>query len=286
MQYLTKKQTGFTLIEISLTLLLLGVLLMGSLQLSGAFKQVAKSTQAKSQMLTIKAAMLAYLKVNQFLPCPDTSGDGEQNTKVVGGVTVCQSRSGTLPYKSLQIEGKDPWHNPFYYRVNARSENKNYVNDICQTASVFGQKGNRTVKTGAAMCPTSKIFYCGHCSDVCSTSCDFSGDPRTVNAPPYFNIATPPNGVENADGFKNMVVENDAGTTINNGIVAMVVSFGSKGQQISANCNANTTAGSPERENCNGDANFALSTLGKFDNYLTWLTIYDVKQAIMTARGM
>jgi len=289
MSYFKNKQMGFTLIEISLTLILLGILLVAGLSISGTFKKVAKATQAKQQMASIKSALKAYLTVNQFLPCPDTNGDGVQDTKIQGGVTVCKSRSGTLPYQTLEIEATDPWHNPFYYRVNARAENKTRINDLCETASVFGQTGTRTVKSGAGMCPASHIFYCTHCTDACgSTLCDFSSsaDPRTNDAPPYFNIATPPKGVDNANGLKNMLVQNDAGDQIDNAIPVMVVSFGQKGQQILADCNANTTAGSAERENCNGDANFQISAKPDFDNYLTWLTIYDIKKAMMNSRGM
>ncbi|MDG4811703.1 prepilin-type N-terminal cleavage/methylation domain-containing protein [Hydrogenovibrio sp. 3SP14C1] len=282
---------GFTLIEMAFALLLIGLILGSGLSFFGVFHEVENSKVAERQMLEIKQAMLTYLKVNKHLPCPDTDQDGKENRKESGGVLVCRDREGQLPSRDLGVPREDVWHNPFYYRVNARSENKKYINDLCQSASVFGQAGARTLPSQSGICDTSHIFYC-HCSSAktdgaCVGNCRFSEDPRPGDFSPYFIVETPPNGVDEADSLKNMKVIDEKQEEIDNGIVAMVVSFGKNGLQTWQNCQSATASGTEERENCDGDQSgvFQINRSDVMDDYLIWLNMYDAKQALLEVRG-
>lgn len=280
-------QQGFTLLEISIALLLVGILLGGALTINSASRQVDKADETKAQMNAIKNGLLSYLKVNKYLPCPDIDNDGVEDRKISGGVSVCKSRNGTLPYQTLVLPEVDAWGNPFYYRVNARAELSGDVNDLCETASVFGLSGTRTKPSTAALCTQNGVFYCDKCSDVCGMGCDYNADPRTVDAPPYFSWHTPPKGAENPDGYKNMLVEDESGNEYENAVVAMVVSFGSNGAQTWTDCDQATLANSVERANCDNDAAgvFKVDTAVTMDDYLTWITIFDVKSAMLDVRG-
>lgn len=284
-------QTGFTLIEMAFALLLIGLIVGGGLSFLGSFHQAENSKIAEKQMLDIKQAMLTYLKVNKHLPCPDTDADGKENRKESSGVSVCKAREGALPSRDLGVPRKDVWHNAFYYRVNARSENKKYINDLCQSASVFGQMGERTLPNESGVCATSNLFYC-HCSSAkadgaCTGNCRFSEDPRPGDFPPYFVMSTPPNGVDEADALKNMKVIDEQQAEVDNGIVAMVVSFGKNGLQTWEDCLGATATGSEERENCDGDQSgvFQINRSDVMDDYLTWINMYDAKQALLKVRG-
>lgn len=285
------RQKGFTLIEMAFALLLIGLIVGGGLSFLGSFHQVENSKIAETQMLDIKQAMLTYLKVNKHLPCPDTDQDGKENRKESSGVSICRAREGRLPSRDLGVPREDIWHNAFYYRVNARSENKKYINDLCQSASVFGRMGERTLPNGSGVCETSNLFYC-HCSSAksdgaCLGNCRFSEDPRTDDFSPYFVLETPPNGVDEADSLKNMKVIDEKQEEIDNGIVAMVVSFGRNGLQTWDDCLSATTSGTAERENCDGDQSgvFQINRSGEMDDYLTWINMYDAKQALLEVRG-
>lgn len=281
------KRQGFTLVEISLALLLIGILTTGLLTFNDGFKQLTKAEETKAQLTQIKMGLMSYLKVNRHLPCPDIDADGVEDRRISSSVSVCRSRHGTLPYQTLSVSDEDAWGSPFYYRVNARSEQSGRINDLCETASVFGYSGARTKPNSAALCSRNGVFYCDKCGDVCGGSCDYNADVRQSDAPPYFSLHTPPKGSENADGYKNMLVENEHGEEFENAIVVMVVSFGSNGTQTWQDCELATAANSPERANCDNDTAgvFQIETSGYLDDYLTWVTLHDVKQALIEVRG-
>ncbi len=296
-QKIPSPQKGFTLIEISLALLLIGILMASVLTLSSSMETTDKSKQAQQQVLQIKQALLTYLKVNKHLPCPDTSGDGKQNIRLSSGITTCKKRQGFLPTLDIGVKDKDAWGNAFYYRVNPRSENKKYINDYCQAASVFGQSGAGSVPNKGGLCTDSQVYYCqcaaAKSDGACPGLCDFNADPRTLgttpgNTPPYFMLDSPAVGVDNASALKNMTVIEENGNIVETGIVAMVVSFGQNGQQTWDHCQANTQANSAERNNCDNDqaGEFELDLSAPLDDYLTWITMNDVKQAMIAIKGI
>lgn len=281
------KQQGVTLVEIALALLLIGLLTTGALTFNGVFRQLTKAEETKEQLSQIKMGLMSYLKVNHYLPCPDTNSDGLEDRRISLGVSVCQSRQGTLPYQTLSVTDKDAWGSPFYYRVNPRTEQNQRINDLCETASIFGYSGARVKPDSSALCEKNGVFYCDKCGDVCGGACDYNTDVRQNDAPPYFSLHTPPKGAENADGYKNMRVLNEQGAEFENAIVVMVVSFGSNGTQTWLDCEQATTAASPERANCDNDSAgvFQIDTSDYLDDYLTWITLHDVKQAMIDVRG-
>ena len=100
-------------------------------------------------------------------------------------------------------------------------------------------------------------------------------------------METPPNGVDEADALKNMKVIDENQEEIDNGIVAMVVSFGRNGLQTWQDCLSATAPGTEERENCDGDPPgiFQVNRFGERGDYLTWINLYDAKQALLEVRG-
>jgi prepilin-type N-terminal cleavage/methylation domain-containing protein len=282
---------GFTLIEIAIVLVIIGLLTTGGGYLIAQQFQSSKRMQAKNELSTIHDSLLTYVKVNGYLPCPDKltgngAMDGVEDRKSNGS---CSTREGQLPYQTLGVNDLDPWHNSYYYRVNARAEDINRVTDICQSASVFGAiKAGGVVRTkGAnfAMCPETRQYYCRNCNDVCGVACDFNADPRPyTNRPPYFHTSTRPIGAE-ADGFKNLTITDwKAGNTLSELNVAVVVSFGSNGRLTWAGSNhCPTSLPSEEHENCDNDSDFIASDLSSFDDLIIGVTLNEVKRAAIEA---
>jgi hypothetical protein len=106
-----------------------------------------------------------------------------------------------------------------------------------------------------------------------------------MDAPPYFRLDTPPVGIDNADSLKNMVVQDASENELDNGIVAMVVSFGRNGEQAWSNCDNQTMTNAMELENCDGDADFRLNQGSLQDDFLGWLNVLDVKRAMIEVNG-
>jgi len=284
----SQKQLGFTLLEIAVALLLIGLLLGGVLTVTTAFNSIGKSDQQQLQMLDIRAVMLTYLKVNKHLPCPDTDDDGHENRKTSASLEVCRQREGTLPYKDLGIDGRDAWGNFYYYRVNQRAESSTYINDVCQSSSVFGQSGNVTVTSSLGFCPNSQTYYCKNCSDACSTNCTYGSDTSIASktAPPYVQMFTPPVGADLAgdsnNSHKNLWLQDlESGDEIENSLAFMIVSFGHNGLQTWSECN---NAEAAERENCDSDIVFVEPDItSENKDYLSYLTFYEIKKALLEA---
>jgi len=106
------KIQGFTLIEMSVVLVIIG-LLIGSF-LTPLSQQVdqLKIESTEKHLEEIKSALLGFAIINGYLPCPDTDNDGSENA-------TCNAE-GDLPWADLGLnEGRrDEWGQPFRYRVD------------------------------------------------------------------------------------------------------------------------------------------------------------------------
>jgi len=134
-------QSGFTLIEIAIVLLIVGILLGYTVALLPVQDDLKRYRQVEQDMDRIVAALVGFAQVNGRLPCPDTSVgggtiDGSEDQidtwNVPGGVAgtdgtmdACDSYYGLLPKVTLGINGGadannnliDPWGQPYRYAV-------------------------------------------------------------------------------------------------------------------------------------------------------------------------
>ena len=235
----------------------------------------------------IASSMNTFLAVNSYIPCPDNDGDGLEDRSDSGGVSVCDSREGHLPFNDLGVKQKDAWGNAYYYRVHQRAESATYVNDVCEPASVLGRSGPRS-KVNLLMCPDTNVYYCAastssnNCDTpgVCPSTCTNTPDPRpstNTTLPPFFHLATPPFGT--VSGSLNIQVTDEAGIKVDEGVVALVVSWGANGSAVN---NQTCTGGTVnEIENCDGDRDFVHTKTGKNQDLITWVTVSQAKVAII-----
>jgi prepilin-type N-terminal cleavage/methylation domain-containing protein len=106
---------GFTLVELAIVLVIMGLLLTAFLTPLSAQLALKKNTETKVQLNEIREALLGYAlsHAKPYLPCPDTNGDGIENR--VGA--ACSNYEGRLPFSDLGLVGRDSWNNQFIYRV-------------------------------------------------------------------------------------------------------------------------------------------------------------------------
>jgi len=122
---------GFTLIEMTMVLLIVG-LLVGSFVIPLGAQMDINNIKATDQRLAqIKEALLGYAARNRRLPCPDTDTvlpkvrDGKENRKPdnscdeEGNISGQRFKEGDLPWADLGVDGKDAWGNYFRYRVDS-----------------------------------------------------------------------------------------------------------------------------------------------------------------------
>ena len=112
------KQVGFTLVEIAVVLVIVG-LLVGSF--IGTFSSRIDTTRRDNtikELEEIKRILMAYAftKTPPQLPCPDTNADGLADT--VFGSCAAAGAVGLLPWRDLGFGGSDAWDNRYSYWVS------------------------------------------------------------------------------------------------------------------------------------------------------------------------
>jgi prepilin-type N-terminal cleavage/methylation domain-containing protein len=110
----SKVQSGFSLVELSIVLVVIGLLLGGVIGSTVALIQSAQSRQADKDLELIRESLIGFLVENGRLPCADTDGDGIEN-----GPTPC-SNWGIVPFAQLGVPRSDPWGGDYRYRVDIR----------------------------------------------------------------------------------------------------------------------------------------------------------------------
>ncbi len=114
---MTREAQGFTLIEMAVVLLIVGLLLGGLLQPLANRMEQERRRDTTAYLENVQEALVGFALVNGRLPCPDTDGDGVENT------TGCQNlsttfNSGDLPWATLGVASADAWGGTVSYAVN------------------------------------------------------------------------------------------------------------------------------------------------------------------------
>ncbi|EDN68442.1 conserved hypothetical protein, secreted [Beggiatoa sp. PS] len=106
---------GFTLVEIAVVLMILGLLLGGLLIPLSAQMDQQKIRVTQQRLEEIKEALIGFAILNGYLPCPNLSPleDGQ------GRDPPCNSdNEGQIPWVVLGVERYDAWGRTFRYRID------------------------------------------------------------------------------------------------------------------------------------------------------------------------
>jgi prepilin-type N-terminal cleavage/methylation domain-containing protein len=113
---------GFSLLEMAVVLVILGLLLTGLLGGLGALRSTQKEGDTRRQLEEIREALITFAVVNKRLPCPATAavsdavaGAGLENAPTAAGCTG--GVVGVLPWATLGLSQTDGWGRRFTYRV-------------------------------------------------------------------------------------------------------------------------------------------------------------------------
>jgi len=131
-------QDGFTLIELAVVLVILGILAGSFITTLGSRIDVTQRAETRDEMEVIKQALYGYAMSNNFvhLPCPDCrnaaciksvvnfANDGiEDRVGAVCDVDVADAIAaqlpvGNLPWQTLGLSSGDSWGNRYSYWVS------------------------------------------------------------------------------------------------------------------------------------------------------------------------
>jgi len=180
---------GFTLIELAIVLVIIGVLVGSFIGTVGSRIDTTRRAEAISDLDDIKQAILgyAYSSAGPNLPCPDcnitagciggTKNDGLEDRRITG---ICYTDTGNVPWATLGLGRSDVWNTRYLYWVDTAFANLSPSFDlssgatgIIQTRVPDGGGGTtlENVATNAAMVVLTygKNTYGGTTADNSST---------------------------------------------------------------------------------------------------------------------
>ena len=115
---------GFTLVEMAMVLMILGILLSGVLVAIGDSTNSIRITRTQNQLEMLEEALYGFAQANGRLPCPAT--DTSDGVESFTGNGVCDAANGMIPNVTLGVYGSvnedgmllDAWQNPIRYSVS------------------------------------------------------------------------------------------------------------------------------------------------------------------------
>ena len=123
--YCTSQQ-GFTLIEIAIVMVIIGLLMGGGISIMGILNERKARNESVDYLKQAKEAVLSFAAINGRFPRPDTNTDGQEDSCAV----PCR---GFLPYQTLGISPTDYYKRELRYEINTNLASD--LNTSCSTLS-------------------------------------------------------------------------------------------------------------------------------------------------------
>ena len=115
-----KSNQGFTLVELAIVVVIIGLLLATFLTPLSALTALRNNSETRTDLNEIREALIGYALSHRaedtgrpYLPCPDINRDGFEDRD--NG--FCKEVRGFLPFGNLGVVGSDSWGNQFTYQV-------------------------------------------------------------------------------------------------------------------------------------------------------------------------
>ena len=107
--FLIQDSRGFSLIEIAIVMVIIGVLAGGGISLVGMLTKRKARIETIDYLKQAQGALISFADINGRLPWADTSGDGVENS----GAGV-----GNFPHRTLKLRPTDPNKRALRYEMN------------------------------------------------------------------------------------------------------------------------------------------------------------------------
>ena len=265
----SNKQTGFTLIELAVVLVIVGML-AGSF--IGSLTQRIETTRRDNtikKLEEIKLAIFGYAAAEGRLPCPATALGSGQEQPVGGG--VCVTLYGFVPGRTLGLSGTynrdslliDSWGNPFRYSVTGSDAN------AFTTAPGGGgsiQEVAAAAVNGLAVLSPNIVVCDGDSTDA--NSC--AGGPNTLIDTGVFNVLSL--GKDGSTFITNLAPNSDQGENASE----LAVVANAAGENLAYTVSNNRVFVSKSYSGIG-------SAAGQFDDLIIWASQYALYSYMMEA---
>lgn len=258
------KQKGFTLIEIAVVLVIVG-LLVGSFigSISNRIETTRRDNTSK-QLEEIKEAIIGHALANGRLPCPTTT-TGQGREQPAGG-GVCTWQHGFVPGLTLGLSGNynsdelltDSWGNPIRYSVSTA--------DASAFTTAPGAGGMVDV-TMAGLSPDLII-----CAGDSTTANDCTGAPapaKLTEEAPFVVLSL---GKDGSDFVAAAAPNSDQGENAGE----VVVAANAAGENIAYTVGGNRVFVSKTYSE-------EASAAGRYDDIVVWMSKYVLYSRMMEA---
>ncbi|MGB4812638.1 MAG: prepilin-type N-terminal cleavage/methylation domain-containing protein [Methylophilaceae bacterium] len=111
---ITKTRAGFTLIEMAVVLVIVGLLLAAFLTPLSVQRDLRDYSETRTRLEQIRESLYGYAMINGKLPCPTTTANPADNVNYGHSDATCPltAGAGVLPWKDLGIHEVDAWGTP------------------------------------------------------------------------------------------------------------------------------------------------------------------------------
>lgn len=180
---LMKKNTsGFTLVEMAMVLMIVGLLLGGLLPTISSQMELQQTRETRKLLDEIQQALIGFAIANGRLPCPATSAsNGEESP--VGGGNCTNFYDGYVPAATLGITSVDnntklvidAWNNPIRYAVAS-----NTVSGVSNTFTSTDGMKNATMSNIAG---ANLLNVCASATGITGSDCGIASNKLTDKVP-------------------------------------------------------------------------------------------------------
>lgn len=174
-----QRQYGFSLVELSIVLLIMGLVLGGLAMPLAVQRENSRIKDGQTQLQSIQTAIEGFALVNGFLPCPATPASAGYAAPSGG---ACTTQHGFVPATTLDVGGVrnadnlllDPWGSPIRYSVTDSDADGNGIWD-------FTSPGEMQSVTMSVLVPD--LVVCSTAAGSSATACGSTSVTLATRSP-------------------------------------------------------------------------------------------------------
>lgn len=113
--------SGFTLVEMAITLVIVGLLLGGMVLPLLTLQEQTTFNESRQKLGEIRESLVGYGMSHGYLPCPAVSSSNGSEDRITSGANAgkCNNRVGFLPWAELGFQKLDRWGHLYRYSISA-----------------------------------------------------------------------------------------------------------------------------------------------------------------------